>query len=398
MNELSGSRRPKAMDTPRPMAPQATSGSGSPTRVRSVAAVPQAAPPPDGRRWRRATAQELREGIRGQNNLEFEELNKPRYALSEAGDGAGAAVDDAFELHVVDMAPVLADGATDAARAAFAAALGAALEELGFAVLVGHGVDAALYEEAHRRTPLVFTDTSESRKAEFRAERIGAVNQGWFPREETSNLHPDQVEGWVWCRRAFQLPGGMGLSAGGAGVSAPALGAWWPQADQEPFWRQLVEAHERIAPAIFRGMLEHVGVADPAPLVRALEHEMSFALRLKCVHPLSFFAVCASPPAWLLLASHWVTHAFDACGTVITLRLWTSSRRPWTPALGAWWATRTSTYLPCSQPLPRKACRHSIRTAIGGCGCDRRRARSSSTPGTMRSDCSMIDIHQRHTV
>ena len=155
MTELCQPR--EAMDTPRPMAPQATSGSGSPTRVRSVAA--------DGRRWRRATAQELREGIRGQNNLEFEELNKPRYALSEAGDGAGAAVDDAFELHVVDMAPVLADGATDAARAAFAAALGAALEELGFAVLVGHGVDAALYEEAHRRTPLVFTDTSESRKA-----------------------------------------------------------------------------------------------------------------------------------------------------------------------------------------------------------------------------------------
>ena len=37
----------------------------------------------------------------------------------------------------------------------------------------------------------------------FRAQRHGSVNQGYFPIKETSDMHPDLVEGWVFCRRAF---------------------------------------------------------------------------------------------------------------------------------------------------------------------------------------------------
>ena len=146
------------------------------------------APPKQrGARWQRASAEEKLKGVGVQNNLEFEALNKPSYQLAQAADGDGD-VDESFSLSVVDMAEVLARPDDAAARSAFASALGASLETIGFAVLVGHGVPAALHEEAHRRTPRLFTETSEEDKAAFRAERFGAVNQGWFPREETSNL------------------------------------------------------------------------------------------------------------------------------------------------------------------------------------------------------------------
>ena len=39
----------------------------------------------------------------------------------------------------------------------------------------------------------------------YRAHRHGSVNQGYFPIRETSDIHPDLVLGWVFCRRAFDL-------------------------------------------------------------------------------------------------------------------------------------------------------------------------------------------------
>ena len=52
----------------------------------------------------------------------------------------------------------------------------------------------------------LFTSTPLEEKMRFRAERHGSVSQGYFPLEETSDIHPDLVEGWVWCRRAFDIP------------------------------------------------------------------------------------------------------------------------------------------------------------------------------------------------
>ena len=49
------------------------------------------------------------------------------------------------------------------------------------------------------------------------------MNQGYFNMEETSNLHPDQVEGWVFCRRAFQMAGGAGCNGNSAD-----LDRFWP--------------------------------------------------------------------------------------------------------------------------------------------------------------------------
>ena len=224
------------------------------------------------RQWERASAAEKARGVRSKNNLKFEELRKPRYNLSESADDMQA-IDESFELRVVDMAGVVNRPDDPAVRRSFAADLGTALEQIGFAVLVGHGIDSQLHAEAHRRTPTMFTDVSGSVKQQYRAERLGAVNQGWFPMEETSNLHPDQVEGWVWTRRAFRLPGG-------ATATAP-LDRLWPQPTQELFWRSVVQANERLVHPIFRAMLDHagVGIDEAEPLLRAIR-QPAFALRL----------------------------------------------------------------------------------------------------------------------
>ena len=73
-------------------------------------------------------------------------------------------------------------------------------------MLTGHGVDPALYDEIHDEVLDLFTSTPLEEKMRFRAQRHGSVSQGYFPIEETSEIHPDLVEGWVWCRRAFDIP------------------------------------------------------------------------------------------------------------------------------------------------------------------------------------------------
>ena len=77
-------------------------------------------------------------------------------------------------------------------------------EGIGFAILEGHGVEPQSTtkpsEGSLRSSPRRLDE-----KMRFRAQRHGSVNQGYFPIKETSDIHPDLVEGWVFCRRAFAL-------------------------------------------------------------------------------------------------------------------------------------------------------------------------------------------------
>src|SRR5882757_7533754 len=138
-------------------------------------------------------------------NQEFEKYDQVRkahtYRLAESESDE---FDDDYQIATLDFEPFLRGNEADKAR--FAEAFGRALHEIGFAVLTGHGVDAALYDEVHDRVLDLFTTTSLEEKMRFRADRFGSVSQGYFPLEETSEIHPDLVEGWVWCRRAFDIP------------------------------------------------------------------------------------------------------------------------------------------------------------------------------------------------
>lgn len=179
----------------------------------------------------------------------FDQVNKPQtYRLSEGGEGE--AFDDAFAIRTCDMADFFHGG--EAGRLRFAQSLGAAMEEIGFAILVGHGVDPALHRQADAAVRRFFETIPLDERQPYLARRHGSVNQGYFPIRETTIIHPDLVEGWVFCRRAFHLD-----DAGPFDERA-----FWPRPGFEPLFRSLVRAQEPLITPIMQSILRYLG-CDP---------------------------------------------------------------------------------------------------------------------------------------
>ncbi|HSP13487.1 MAG TPA: 2OG-Fe(II) oxygenase family protein [Thermoanaerobaculia bacterium] len=203
--------------------------------------------------------QSKEDGIRARNQdfIRYEQVEKRQsYHLAEwPGEDQ---FDDEFAIRTCDMR-----------SPNFATELGDALREIGFAILDGHGVDPALHENAHDKVLEMFGRLSLDEKMRFRAQRHGSVNQGYFPIKETSNMHPDLVEGWVFCRRAF-------------GAQATDF---WPLPEFETFYRQLVLAQERLILPIMQAMLTYLG-CDPHLYDRQLTGT-NFGLRLNYYPPMS---------------------------------------------------------------------------------------------------------------
>ena len=209
-------------------------------------------------------------------NRDFQKYDQVRkthtYRLAEHD---GDEFDDEYRIATLDFGEFLHGGEGDKAR--FAEELGAALAEIGFAVLTGHGVDAALYDEVHGQVLDLFTSTSLEEKLRFRAQRHGSVNQGYFPIEETSEIHPDLVEGWVWCRRAFEMPQVR---------DAPfRIGDFWPRADYERLFRRLALAHEALFKPVAQAMFLGIG-CDPHIYDDKLTNT-NFGLRANYYPPMS---------------------------------------------------------------------------------------------------------------
>lgn len=183
--------------------------------------------------------------------------------------------DEDFEIATLDFEPFLRGGARDKAR--FAEAFAAALGEIGFAVITGHGVDASLYDDMHDDILDLFTATPLDEKMRFRAARHGSVAQGYFPIEETSEIHPDLVEGWVWCRRAFEMPQ----------VRSEPFRAedFWPRAEHERRFRRLALAHEALFKPIAQAMFMGLG-CDPHAYDDKLT-DTNFGLRANYYPPMS---------------------------------------------------------------------------------------------------------------
>lgn len=180
----------------------------------------------------------------------------------------GDEFDDAYEIATLDFSKYLeGDSAT---KKEFVTDFGAAVQEIGFVVLTGHGVDLPVYETAHDRVMEMFESTALADKMRFRAERHGSVNQGYFPIEETSDIHPDQVEGWVFCRRAFDL--------GDSKSSTFVAGDFWPYARYELAFRHLVQCHEPLIKPLAQAMFQSLG-CDPHIYDKKLT-KTNFGLRL----------------------------------------------------------------------------------------------------------------------
>jgi isopenicillin N synthase-like dioxygenase len=209
-------------------------------------------------------------------NQQFSRYDQVRkthtYRLAEREDDE---FDEDYEIATLDFGDFLRGDEKGKAR--FAEAFAGALEEIGFAVITGHGVDPKLYDQMEQLTLDLFTSTSLAEKMRFRAQRYGSVNQGYFPIEETSDIHPDLVEGWVWCRRAFDIP----QERNGAFQAED----YWPKPEYERQARKLVLAHEQLFKPIAQAMLQGLG-CDPHLLDDKLT-ETNFGLRLNYYPPMT---------------------------------------------------------------------------------------------------------------
>ena len=209
-------------------------------------------------------------------NRDFEKYDQVRKAHTyRLAEDALDEFDADYRIATLDFSRFLNGGPGD--KAEFAEEFISALEDIGFAVLTGHGVDPALYDEMHDRVAELFTSTTPAEKMRFRARRYGSVSQGYFPLEETSDIHPDLVEGWVWCRRAFDIPQDRDTPF--------RAGDYWPRSEYEPQFRRLVEAHEPLFKPIAQAIFQGLG-CDPHIYDRKLT-KTNFGLRLNYYPPMT---------------------------------------------------------------------------------------------------------------
>ena len=202
---------------------------------------------------------------KNQEFRQYEQVRKEQsYYLSE--QGAGEQFDEELEIQTCDMA--LWFSGDDQGRRKFSQQLGAAMESIGFAILTGHGVDPDLYEHLTRKTIEFFETIPASERTPYIAHRQGSVNQGYFPVKQTTIIHPDLVEGWVFCRRAFDLDGKAGYRESD----------FWPRPQFEPEFRRLVMEHEKLILPVMQAILCYLG-CDPHLYDRKL-HKTNFGFRL----------------------------------------------------------------------------------------------------------------------
>ena len=108
-------------------------------------------------------------GARNRDFSKYDQVRKNHtYRLAEDGTDE---FDDSYEIATLDLSAFRRGDAGDKAR--FADEFASALREIGFAVLVGHGVNPALYDSTHDGVLDLFTSTPLSDKMRFRARRFG---------------------------------------------------------------------------------------------------------------------------------------------------------------------------------------------------------------------------------
>lgn len=179
----------------------------------------------------------------------YEQVQKNQsYHLSE--QSGLEEFDEVYQIRTCDMGLYFMGG--ESGKKEFARQLTEAMRGIGFAILTNHGVDPALYDEAERKTGEVFEKTTREQRMKYHAKRFGSVNQGYFPIKETTIIHPDLVEGWVFCRRAFNLDDSTSYKESD----------YWPAPGLEPFFRKLVLTHQKLILPIMQSILMGLGV-DP---------------------------------------------------------------------------------------------------------------------------------------
>lgn len=195
----------------------------------------------------------------------YEQVNKEQiYGLSE--NDAVDEFDDDYQIRICDMADYFNGG--NKGRESFAHKLGQGMEEIGFTILVNHGIDTQLFDAAEEAIIQLFETVPMEQRLAYLAKRHGSINQGYFPIKETTIIHPDLVEGWVFCRRAFNLDNQSDFQTQD----------YWPEPEYEPIFRSLVQAQEALIKPLMQSILLYLGV-DPHSYDRQLT-KTNFGFRL----------------------------------------------------------------------------------------------------------------------
>lgn len=201
----------------------------------------------------------------------YDQVDKPVYQLAEIADSEDA-FDDDFQFTTCDLRQYLEGSSAE--RADFVERLSSAMRDIGFTILTGHGIDTQLWVDAEDWIERLFCDHSLEEKLTYRAERHGAVSEGYFPIHKTSDIHPDKVEGWVFGRRAYHLDPTTSFEAS----------EFWPDPELEPEFRQLVAAHVPLFKPVMSAILE--GLGCDADLFDDKLTEPNFGQRLNYYPPL----------------------------------------------------------------------------------------------------------------
>ena len=190
----------------------------------------------------------LEKGVKAFNQeySKFDQVDKiQRYRLSE---GETDQFDEDYQIKTCDLYKFFKGG--EAEKDGFAKDFGESLEDIGFAILVNHGVDTTLYQETREKVIELFENYTVESRMKFRAQRHGSVNQGYFPIKETTIIHPDMVEGWVFCRRAFGMDNDPNYNAND----------FWPDPKMEASFRKVVLAHEKLILPLMQSILRYLKV------------------------------------------------------------------------------------------------------------------------------------------
>lgn len=181
--------------------------------------------------------------------------------------------DEDYQIKTCDLQQFFAGG--EEGKKKFSEELGEALEGIGFAILSGHGIDEKLYEIAEQKTLELFETTTVEERLKYEAKRFGSVNQGYFPIKETTVIHPDLVEGWVFCRRAFNLDNKENYNEKD----------FWLKQGFEPIFRKVVEEQEKLILPIMQSILSYLGAEEN--LYDEKLTKTNFGFRLNYYPPIS---------------------------------------------------------------------------------------------------------------
>ena len=215
-----------------------------------------------------------KDGIKAVNQeyIEYDQVNKKQtYNLAEGADEE--IFDNETEIKTCDIGQFFNGGKEG--KEQFAREIGRAMEGIGFVILKGHDIPLHLYLEAEKKVVEFFTTIPMDEKMKYKAQRFGSVNQGYFPMKQTSRMHPDLVEGWVFCRRAFNL----------SETSSYQDTNFWPMAGYEPFFREIMIRHEELILPIMQSILTYLD-CDPSLYNQKLTRT-NFGFRLNYYPPIS---------------------------------------------------------------------------------------------------------------